>query len=200
MIETVAIIGAGFAGSLQAINLVRHGGPRAVLVDRGLTPGLGLAYGAAHPAHVLNVRAANMSALPDDPDHFVRWLHGRGVADAAGAFVPRRIYGTYLRELLDEVRAAAGDRLRIVHGDVVDVRRGDGVEVRLADGGALSVDAAVLAVGNLPPHDPPGVPSEGLPRDVYMGDPWDPGVADGLGAEDTVLLIGTGLTMVDVAL
>lgn len=200
MIEEVAIIGAGFAGSLQAINLLRHGGPRAVLIDRAVTPGLGLAYGAAHPAHVLNVRAANMSALPDDPGHFVRWLEERGVAEAATAFVPRLTYGEYLRELLDHACAAAGDRLRVIRGDVIDVAGGPRTKVRLADGRSLAVDAAVLAVGNLPPHDPPGVPAEGLPEDGYKGDPWARGVTAGLGADDTVLLVGTGLTMVDVAL
>ena len=74
MIEHVVIIGGGFSGSLQAINLLRHDGPRATLIERGPSAGKGLAYGAAHPSHVLNVRAGNMSALPDDPQHFVRWL------------------------------------------------------------------------------------------------------------------------------
>lgn len=85
MIEHVAIIGAGFSGTLQAINLLRHEGPRATLIERAPVAGTGLAYGAAHPSHVLNVRAANMSAFPDDPSHFVRWLEARGVPDAATA-------------------------------------------------------------------------------------------------------------------
>ncbi|WP_204315797.1 FAD/NAD(P)-binding protein, partial [Klebsiella pneumoniae] len=59
VIEHVAIIGAGFSGTLQAINLLRHEGPRATLIERAPVAGLGLAYGAAHPSHVLNVRAAN---------------------------------------------------------------------------------------------------------------------------------------------
>jgi len=98
LIEHVAIIGAGFSGTLQAINLLRHDGPRATLIERAPEPGVGLAYGAAHPSHVLNVRAGNMSALPDDPGHFVRWLEARGVAEAASAFIPRVTYGEYLRE------------------------------------------------------------------------------------------------------
>ena len=89
MIHDIAIVGAGFSGSLQAINLLRHGGPRATLIERAVKPGLGLAYGAAHASHLLNVRASNMSALPDQPDHFVRWLEARGVANASAAFVPR---------------------------------------------------------------------------------------------------------------
>lgn len=201
MIEHVAIIGAGFSGTLQAINLLRHDGPRATLIERGPVAGTGLAYGAAHPGHLLNVRASNMSAFPDEPDHFVRWLTARGVADAASAFVPRLTYGAYLRELLDQALAVSGERLTLVQADVVDAVRDDaGVRLALGDGGSIAADAAVLAVGNLPPHDPYGLDPDALSAERYKGDPWDPGVTQGLGLDDTVLIIGSGLTMVDVAL
>jgi uncharacterized NAD(P)/FAD-binding protein YdhS len=200
VIRHVAIIGAGFSGTLQAINLLRHGGPRATLIERAARPGLGLAYGAADPSHVLNVRAANMSAFPDEPDHFVRWLEARGVADPATAFVPRLTYGTYLRQLLNEAQARAGDRLRIMQGDALDVIEDGDVCVQFADGGEITADAAVLAVGNLPPHAPPGLDPDALSAHRYKGDPWEQSVGEGLTDTDTVLVIGTGLTMVDVVL
>ncbi|WP_294253596.1 FAD/NAD(P)-binding protein [uncultured Sphingomonas sp.] len=200
MIEHVAIIGAGFSGTLQAINLIRHEGPRATLIERAPVAGTGLAYGAAHPSHLLNVRAANMSAFPDDPAHLVRWLEARGVEHAATSFVPRRVYGEYLREMLDEALARYPDRLRLVRGEVADVTfDAEGATLQLAEG-TLRADAAVLAVGNLPPHDPPGLDPATLSAERYKGDPWDPSVPDGLSDRDTVLVIGTGLTMVDVAL
>ena len=104
MSDTVAIVGAGFSGTLMAINLLRHDGPRAVLVERGGEPGRGLAYGAAHATHVVNARASNMSAYPDDPLHFVRWLERRGIASDGDVFAPRLAYGDYLAELLAEAR------------------------------------------------------------------------------------------------
>lgn len=200
MIEHVAIIGAGFSGSLAAINLVRHDGPRATLIDRQADPGTGLAYGAAHPTHLLNVRAANMSAFPDDPGHFVRWLEARGEEAGPQTFVPRLVYGAYLRELLDHAAAERPDRLRIVRGDVVDLVERDGVCVMLADGRGIAADAAVLAVGNLAPHAPPGLTPEALPPGCYAGNCWDPAATEGLAPSDTVLVLGTGLTMVDIAL
>jgi uncharacterized NAD(P)/FAD-binding protein YdhS len=201
MIRHVAIVGAGFSGTLQAINLLRHDGPSATLIERAPVPGEGLAYGAAYPDHVLNVRAANMSALPDDPDHFVRWLAENGEGDAGATFVQRVTYGTYLRDLLARALASGGDRLKVVHGDVTDVvRSGDGARVSLADGATIAADTAVLAVGNLPPHDPPGFAGAGLSDERYKSDPWDRSVPLGLSDDDTVLLIGTGLTMVDIAL
>ena len=199
LIDHVAIIGAGFSGTLQAINLLRHDGPRATLIERAPVAGTGLAYGAAHPSHVLNVRAANMSAFPDDPSHFVRWLEARGVVDAASAFIPRVTFGEYLRELLEEALRTSNGRLTLVRGEVLDLESNGGVHVVLKDR-TIDADAAVLAVGNLPPHTPPGLDPDLLSPARYKGDPWDPSVPENLSDDDTVLVIGTGLTMVDVVL
>lgn len=199
MIEHVVIIGAGFSGTLQAINLLRHEGPRATLIERAPVAGTGLAYGAAHPSHVLNVRAGNMSAFPDDPSHFVRWLEARGVQNAPAAFIPRVTYGEYLRELLEAALKDPSGRLTLVRDEVQDVELNGGVKVELR-GRTLHVDAAVLAVGNLPPHDPPGLDPDKLSPERYKGDPWDASVPENLAETDTVLIIGTGLTMIDVVL
>ncbi|HEX7848872.1 MAG TPA: FAD/NAD(P)-binding protein [Sphingomonas sp.] len=201
MIRHVAIIGAGFSGTLQAINLLRHDGPRATLIERAPVPGQGLAYGAAYPGHLLNVRSSNMSALPDDPDHLVRWLAEHGEAEAGAAFVQRVTYGAYLRNLLARALERSGNRLNVVQGDVVDIAQaGERARVSLAGGDTIDADTAVLAVGNLPPHDPPGFAEAGLSQERYKNDPWDRSVPLGLNDDDTVLLIGTGLTMVDIAL
>jgi uncharacterized NAD(P)/FAD-binding protein YdhS len=142
-----------------------------------------------------------MIACPDDPDAFVRWLAAHGVADAETAFAPRLTYGTYLRELLDEARARSGDRLTVVQGEVVDlVREAGGVALSLANGEEIAADAAVLAVGNLPPHDPVGLDPATLGPPLYFGNPWDARLTAGLSRDDIVLIVGTGLTMVDVAL
>src|ERR1044072_6364320 len=148
MSHHVANTGGGFSGPLLAINLLRHQGPRATLIERAPEPGVGLAYGAAHPSHVLNVRAGNMSALPDDPGHFVRWLEGRGVADAASAFIPRVTYGEYLRQMLDETRRAAGDRLTVIQGEVTDLDVSETATLTLGDR-TIHADAAGLGAGNL---------------------------------------------------
>ncbi|KQR87700.1 FAD/NAD(P)-binding protein [Sphingomonas sp. Leaf343] len=194
MTDPVVIVGGGFSGTLLAINLLRFGGPDAVLVERaGDRIARGVAYSATEPAHLLNVRAAGMSAFPDDAGHFVRWLGTRD-AGSAQTFVPRLLYGEYLRETLDAVRDA---RLTLIEGDVVDVDAGG---VTLADGRRVAADSIVLATGNLPPHTPPGVDPALLPSGRYIDDPWRSRPGEGLGAEDVVVLLGTGLTAIDVAL
>lgn len=195
----IAIIGGGFSGTLLAINLLRHDGPRAVLIERRPKAGEGLAYGAAAPSHLLNVRATGMSALPDQPDHFVDWLRARGHADPARTFVPRLVYGDYLRDLLAEAVARDPERLTVVHGDAVDLEVTDGICVHLADGRRIAAGSAVLAVGNLPPHHPRGLDAS-MAGDLYADDPWARDVGAGLDDQDIVLVLGTGLTMVDVVL
>ena len=72
----IAIIGAGFSGSLLALHLLRGAAPedRIYLVEKHRQFGRGPAYATGNPNHLLNVRAGNMSAFPDQPDHFVAWL------------------------------------------------------------------------------------------------------------------------------
>lgn len=195
----VAIVGGGFSGVLLAINLLRHGSVRVTLMERHAGRlGRGLAYGAAGSDHVLNVRAANMSALPDDADHFARWLAAEGRGQE-GSFATRRDYGSYLCGMLDGVRRAAGDRLTIGNEEVVDVAaRDDGAILTTRTGDRIVADVVVLAPGNLPPHDLSIF--AGLPRPAYLNDPWAPGLTEGLSAQDSIVLLGSGLTAVDCAL
>ena len=192
------IVGAGFAGAMLAVHTLRNGGSRVTLIDRGDLAGRGLAYARAAPHHLLNVRSGRMSAYPDAPAHFAEWLGRRGIADAGG-FASRRAYGDYLRETLADAAAGAPDRVRLVDARATGAQRTeDGWSVALDDGRRLAGDALVLALGNLPP-DPP-YPFADLPAGVYRNDPWGPDLAEGLGADDVAVLLGTGLTTVDAVL
>ena len=198
--DHIVIVGGGFSGTLLAINLMRHGGPHATLVERRSRQlARGVAYSAAHPSHLLNVRAGNMSALPDDPDHFARWLGEQGEGDRT-SFVARTTYGRYLRAMLDETVAKADGRLRLVEGEVRALDSAAQISLTMADGARIVADSAVLALGNLPPHTPPGLSPDGLSPGVYRPDPWASDIAEGLQADDTVVLVGTGLTAIDAAL
>jgi uncharacterized NAD(P)/FAD-binding protein YdhS len=196
----VAIVGGGASGTLVAVQLLRRArGPfRIALIERSAALARGLAYGPAEPCHVLNVPAGGMSAFPDDPGHFVGWSGA-----APDAFVPRALYGEYLEAALTaaHARAAPGVTLHLVCGEVVSAgaRRG-AVHLALRAGGAIEARAAVLALGNLASADLP-VPDGGLYSTLlYRRSPWDPGALDGVAPDGSVLLVGSGLTMVDAAL
>jgi hypothetical protein len=47
---------------------------KIVFVEPRANLGGGIAYSTEFDSHLLNVPAGNMSALPDDPDHFLRWM------------------------------------------------------------------------------------------------------------------------------
>jgi uncharacterized NAD(P)/FAD-binding protein YdhS len=205
MTRRVAVVGAGAAGALTAVQLMRRAeqagrGLGIWLIDPAAHTGRGVAYGTSDPRHLLNVPAARMSAFPDDPGHFLRWLAGRHPHATPGDFVPRKEYGRYLSDLVEQTaRGSRHARLHRVRERVVDVRdRSTGPVLRLAGGGELRVDAAVLALGSLgPDHSWAGPVLRASER--FVADPWAPGALDGVAAEEDVLLVGTGLTMVDVA-
>lgn len=197
----VAIVGAGFSGTLLAINLLEQPDVEVLLIERDRhRMGAGVAYSSTDASHLLNVRAGNMSAFPDRPDHFCEWLAARGLGCEA-AFVTRATYGNYLRETLAAAMEKYGRRLKLVDDAVLDIEeRGGQVTLGLVNGGLVEADRAVLAIGNLPPHDPPAIAGTKLPSWRYIGDPWASDFEEGLTDDQTVLVIGTGLTAVDVIL
>lgn len=190
MSRRVAVIGGGYTGAAQAIALKRAGA-HPVLIERAGEPGRGVAYATRHDDHLLNVRAASMSAFADAPSHFAEWFVRQG-GDAAG-FAPRKLYGRYIAEQLAE----AG--VETVRGEAVAIAPG-GADVTLAGGRVITADAAVLAVGNLPPATPGGLSPQLRASPLYVSDPWAVDIAVGLEPGDAVLLIGTGLTAIDMAL
>ena len=199
----VAVVVAGFSGVLTALSVLEAGGPnvRVHLIERAERFGVGAAYGTLQPDHLLNVRAANMSADPAGPDDFMLWLSRRRGAPAdAFAFASRAEYGLYIQERLSHIAQteAGADRLQLTGDEVVAVTpRPDGLHLRLALGLELRADAVILATGNARPSDDV-LPDSGFRHSpAYVGDPWS-GCLEAIGADDPVLLLGTGLTMVDV--
>jgi uncharacterized NAD(P)/FAD-binding protein YdhS len=199
-----AIIGGGASGTLAAVQLLRRAAAtglplRVLLIDRDGRHGPGRAYATTDPRHLLNSPAIRMSALPGDPGHLVRWAQARGIEH--DGFLARRDYGRYLGELLADAqrRAWPAARLHQLTAEVVSASRaGPGLPLRLglaAGAPAAEADVVVLATGSPPPGAPCPVPAG--PR--YIADPWAPGALDGAGDGSPVLIAGTGLTMLDVA-
>ena len=151
-----------------------------------------------------------MSAFPDLPSHFVDWLRNRAdfaeipTADLPDRFVPRRVYGDYLQDLLFwQAHPLAGPgriEIRFVDDEVLDVApAGRGAHLVLKGGAPVQADRVVLATGNLVPHDlvPPG-PIHDHP--AYCANPWRAWYEKLPDAYEDVLLVGTGLTMIDAFL
>lgn len=211
---TVLIAGAGAAGTLTALHLVRTAHTRSsgldiVLVDPAERHGRGTAFGTAFDEHLLNVPASGMSALPQDPGHFVTWRRRDAVDPSYQTtydFAPRRQFGRYLEETLAEALSGSlGETtLRHVREEAAHVRRTtDGVALITSRGSELHGDALVVATG-LPAAGHEWAPAELVESPFFVADPWAPGALDlvrrAAGGPGDVLLVGTGLTMVDAAL
>ncbi|MDR3638562.1 MAG: FAD/NAD(P)-binding protein [Isosphaeraceae bacterium] len=201
--STIAIVGGGFSGALVAAQLaaLAETAPlRIALFEKGDRFARGLAYGTRCDHHLLNVPAGLMSALPDEPSHFLDWLRARDPDAQHGTFAPRRVYGDYLEDLLAQAARRPGVSIDMICDEVVDIKEDDsGGPVHLSTRSGRSVRAArvVLALGHQPPQEPLAWDGP-VPAGAYAGDPWAPGVLEGLAEDDSVVLIGTGLSAIDL--
>jgi uncharacterized NAD(P)/FAD-binding protein YdhS len=199
----LVIIGGGFSGTVLAIQLLRRSpGLRIGVIDKNSIPGRGLAYSTQYNCHLLNVPAGNMSALQDDPTHFLRWARANcGPAAHAESFVPRMAYGRYIGSLLEEsAMQQGGHSLQWFQEEATSLTREDSRPVvLLKNGRELQAQIVILAIGNFPPGNPKVSGLTG-PRKKYVPFAWSPSAFEGLDPNGSVLLIGSGLTSIDLAI
>ncbi|MBK0401484.1 FAD/NAD(P)-binding protein [Adhaeribacter sp. BT258] len=211
--KCITIIGGGFSGTLTAVQLLRQSPfPVCVkLINAGYPLSKGVAYSAESNLHLLNVRSGRMSAFPHIPRHFVNWLEtqpdveqfcqpGETLADA---FMPRRVYGQYVANILKMAleKLPAGSKLEIIEDEAISIAELSEKHflVELKNGPSFQTEKIVLALGNFAP-EPLRLPEEILTGENYFGNPWKPEILEDLRPEEPVLLVGSGLTMVDVVL
>lgn len=193
----IGVIGAGFTGATLAVRLAEHPDPAEIfLFDRSGTFGEGIAYATTNERHLLNVPAGNMSALDGDPAHFLRWLDEMGYPAAANSFLRRGLYGAYLKDVLGRCHRITRINAEVRHLDL----DADGIVLRPFRGRSLRVDQAVLCVGNFPPASPVERRMERSCRPRYVANPWDAHDLDAIGIDEAVVMVGSGLTMIDVVL
>ena len=195
----VAIVGGGFSGTMLAAQLARRG-IASRLIEKAGRAGEGTAYSTRDPAHLLNVPTEQMSAWADRADDFDDWLSAKGLP--TGAFAQRLRFGEYLREIL--AAAVGSGMVTVVAGEAVAAQRaGNGWMVALSDGRELAAGDLALALGNQPPA-PLQVGRGSIDPALLCDDPWsDVGraqVARVAKSHAPVVVVGTGLTMVDMVL
>ncbi|MDG9930827.1 MULTISPECIES: FAD/NAD(P)-binding protein [unclassified Pseudomonas] len=202
--QRIGIIGSGFCGTALAIHLLQKADrPLHVrLLNRTGQLARGLAYGTRSASHVLNVPAERMSLFTDKPGDFLDFARHELPEAKPGDFLPRRLYGDYLQRRLDQAIAnrAPTVTFECEQAHVVDlVREDDRYLLRLDDGRSITSDKVVIATGNFTPATP-GALRELIGDPRYIADPWCHAALDGIATDARVLLLGTGLTMYDMAL
>ncbi len=189
MPKKIAVIGGGFSGTMVIRQLIDHGFKGTIhrfIQENSET--LGPAYKNNSAPLLLNVRNQNMSAFPDDPSHFVRFLEARYPEVALpNNFVQRSIYGHYLKTIWDETKdlsKKAEIQLQLVSTFQVD---------------SEEYDAIVLATGNELPRIPSGISEKVITSPFYQGNPWEIDY-NSMQHEHPIFILGNGLTMVDTVL
>jgi uncharacterized NAD(P)/FAD-binding protein YdhS len=198
----ILIIGGGFSGTMLAVHLLRRTFLSVAVVDRGNLPGRGLAYGSLHRFHLLNVPAGEMSAWRDAPDDFLRWARTNYDASLqARSFPPRSIYGAYVGSLLESTLDEFGrERFQWVQDEARSLYRRKGkLTVQTNVGPERLASIVVLATGNFPPANPrlPGLTASAR---SYFQFPWGNDALESLPVTGSVLLLGSGLTSVDLVM
>jgi uncharacterized NAD(P)/FAD-binding protein YdhS len=197
----ITIIGGGYCGTLLALQLLKQtkAALHINLLDSGGRFGPGLAFGPEDENLLLNVPAANMGAFPDDPAGFYRWLKAQpfGSGYSEDSYVPRNYYGRYLRQLLAEAGTEHGSsKLSLLAAEAVSLELNPAsLMIRTIDGRDIESDVLVLALGNLPVQS--DWPAH-IPADKLTADPWRSAAWRGIPASADVLVLGSGLTAVDV--
>jgi uncharacterized NAD(P)/FAD-binding protein YdhS len=211
-VPVVAVIGGGASGMLVCVNLIKQlACPlKIIVINSGANFGTGVAYHSASDKHLLNVMAARMSALSDDPDHFVRWLiEDHSFADIeietlGKTYLPRRIYGEYLKSVWEKtleqkpdwitVEMIANRAVKIDHVGEKDFR------IHLLDSITVNANHVVLATGNAAPRNPSISNMNFYKSTNYFNNPWLSSSVENLDTNKNVFIIGNGLTMADTVL
>jgi uncharacterized NAD(P)/FAD-binding protein YdhS len=207
MTRTIAIVGGGLSGTLTAIHLMQRAVEddlHIVLINRSGLLARGVAYGTRSADHVLNVPAARMSAFEADESHFLRFVQQREAGLQGGSFVRRELYGDYLESTLHAAQAALSQPRRFAHlsEHVQSLETSsDSALLHFVGGTApLRADRVVLALGHFTPADPSLGDRSALSAPHYVRDPWSHDALASVAPDEPVLMLGTGLTMVDIAL
>lgn len=203
----ILIIGGGFTGAAVAFHLARSAPSpslRIAVVEPRSALGAGLAYSTDDPTHRINVPARRMSLDTSEPAHFADWLasntspHGDADEYALGGerFPARAVFGRYVAAHLAPLLAAGCVRhlrARAVRATAAE----GGYRVVLDDGIAVRTSTLVLAAS----HPAPAIPEPlraVAGRPGFYGDPYDRDALERIGPDESVLIVGTGLTMADI--
>ncbi len=204
--KTIAIIGGGFSGTLTAIRLLQKSKDIAVkIINDKLPLAKGVAYQTTDLQHLLNVPAGKMSAFKNEPNHFINWLKTKKEyahyfnKKIETEFLPRMIYGEYLLFVISPY--LENSQLEIIHSKAIEIKRNENAfSVRIKNSPTIEADKVVLAFGNFQPAPPKIADPSFFNSSNYFNNPWEDSYLKNLDSSKNILLIGTGLTMVDCVL
>ena len=210
-VPRVVIVGGGFTGASAAVQAVRRSpGPLAItLVDPSGQPGRGLAYSTTDPDHRLNAPTFVHSLLPDDAWHFSRWCAQQGIVAAdpqalrpdGCSYIRRADFGRYIAETLQAHSRGWASGATITHrrDTAVGLQAVEGGwAVQTAGGPPLPADLVLVATGHPAPRLPAALAAGLGAHPALIEHPLQDSRLHRIAPDARVLLVGSGLTALDV--
>jgi len=200
--KTISIVGGGFCGCMLTLHLLRQStsGIKIHLIEKSKNLCRGVAYSTTFNFHLLNVNAGKMSAFQSDEDHFINWLNAHNHPYTSEDYVPRKLYGDYLSDLLVQELTKHPDAVSVHSEKAIDLTlENNQATILLESGEKINSEKVVLAPGNFHPqsnNDPFGKYAD---EGIYFNNPWEhPTILRNISQEDNLLILGSGLTMIDL--
>jgi uncharacterized NAD(P)/FAD-binding protein YdhS len=140
-----------------------------------------------------------MSAFPDDPGHFLRYCQAMDSNIASSSFVPRRLYGQYIEQLLRDTETRYPQQLHRVRASAIDLEciSDDRYRLDFAERPSILANKVVLALGHFASQ--PIAALKSLPVGMVIA-PWDAERFKKIPVELPVAILGTGHTAIDALL
>lgn len=208
--HTITIIGGGASGSLLLINMLKYYDDSDIVIkwiEQSGEFGIGVAYSTDKDYHILNVPANSMGLYHDYANDFFEWLLKKEYAYSEHDYVPRKIYGDYIKEnLFHYLKNNHRIQLELIQAEVIDIDIVNQQEqfngksrykLHLQNGKTINADTVILATGNFLPSNPKVQNMDYVNSERYYRNSWDNETINSIRKTDDVLIIGTGLTMVD---
>jgi uncharacterized NAD(P)/FAD-binding protein YdhS len=216
---TIVIIGGGAAGVSVLAQLTKkytenkQEDVKIIVIEKNDNVGPGLAYSTEDNSHIINLSAENMSPIPGDPKHFIKWLQSKeskwkllfpDFDIQKCSFPPRALFGMYLIDLAKTTQERAqenGIKITFMKGEVVDIdekiNKNTKFEISLVDDSIKVIaDQVILCIGHLPPTDY----KELISKPGYFHSPWPTKQLSHIPKDKDVHIIGTRLTAIDIVL
>ena len=196
----VTIVGGGASGILLAINLMRKSSKKITIniIEKDKENFItGIAYSTKELCHLLNVRASGMSLFSEDGEHFYNWLISNGYTYTKDDFVPRMIFGKYLKDTYHLLKTITNSETNEIFDECINIDI-DNSEVILKSGTKVKSDKIVLALGHISPSETNTL--RNIDYSKYHRSPWNSDLYDKIEKDEDILLIGSGLTADDITL
>ncbi len=202
MKKVVGVIGGGISGTLTLINILKIAN-NATDIFWFDAEGLffkGFAYATNQKCHLLNVRAANMSAFADEPAHFTNWLKNSGKHYTENDFVPRFLYAQYVQHIFNYLRHGNTKiNIVLITGYVTEIKTTDNLFV-VKCGANYTVNKIVLATGNFLPSHPRSHSEDFTSNKNYFRYSFRQEALKAALSKNVITILGAGLTMIDMVL